>query len=84
MVPVSSAGELVALVRTRVPGAQIEFRPDPALQRLLDPMARPVADDNARTEWGWRPVYGLEEMVDDFLQELRLHPKRYNSPSGAP
>jgi nucleoside-diphosphate-sugar epimerase len=56
----------------------------PTLQRLMDPMARPVADDNARTEWGWRPVYGLEEMVDDFLQELRLHPKRYNSPSGAP
>ena len=43
-------------------------------------MSRPLADDNARTEWGWRPVYGLEEMVDDFLQELRLHPERYNSP----
>jgi threonine 3-dehydrogenase len=78
MTPVPSAGELVALVRTRVPGAQIEFRPDPALQRLMDPMARPLADDNARTEWGWRPGYGLEEMVDDFLQELKLHPKRYN------
>jgi nucleoside-diphosphate-sugar epimerase len=74
----------VALVRTRVPGAQIEFRPDSALQRLMDPMARPVADDNARTEWGWRPVYDLEEMVDDCLQELRLHPKRYTSPSSAP
>jgi nucleoside-diphosphate-sugar epimerase len=71
------------LVRTRVPDAQIEFRPDPALQRLMDPTARPLADHNARTEWGWRPRYGLEEMVDDFLQELRLHPKRYNSPSGA-
>jgi threonine 3-dehydrogenase len=84
MAPVPSAGELVGLVRTRVPGAQIEFRPDPALQRLVDPMSRPLADDNARTEWGWSPVYGLEAMVDDFLQELRLYPKRYTSPSGAP
>jgi threonine 3-dehydrogenase len=83
MVPVPSAGELVALVRTRVPDAQIEFRPDPALQRLMDPMARPLADNNARAEWGWHPRYGLEAMVDDFLQELRLHPKRYNSASGA-
>jgi nucleoside-diphosphate-sugar epimerase len=49
----------------------------------MDPMARPLADNNARTEWGWRPRYGLEEMVDDFLQELRLHSKRYSSASGA-
>jgi threonine 3-dehydrogenase len=84
MVPVPSAGELVALVRTRVPDAQIELRPDPALQRLIDPMARPLADNNARTEWGWRHRYGLEEMVDDFLQELRLHSKRYNSPTVHP
>jgi nucleoside-diphosphate-sugar epimerase len=49
----------------------------------MDPMARPLVDDNARTEWGWRPVYDLEEMVEDFCRELRLHPERYNSPSGA-
>jgi threonine 3-dehydrogenase len=82
--PVPSAGELVALLRTRVPGAQVEFRPDPALQRLMDPTARPLVDDNARKEWGWRPVYGLEEMVADCLQELRLQPNRYSSLSGAP
>ena len=82
--PVPSAGELAALVRTRVPGARIEFHPDPALQRLVDPLARPIADDEARAEWSWQPHYGLEAMVDDFLEELRLHPKRYTSPSGAP
>ena len=83
IVPVPSAGELVASVRTRLPGARIEFRPDPALQGLMDAMARPLADGSARTEWGWQPRYGLEEMVDDFLRELRLHPKRYSPAGGA-
>jgi hypothetical protein len=54
--PVPSAGELVVLLRTRVPGAQIEFRPDPTLQRLMDPMARPLVDDNARTEYSKQVV----------------------------
>jgi threonine 3-dehydrogenase len=68
--PVPSAGELVALIRSRVPGAEIDFRPDPALQRLLDPLARPIVDDEARAEWGWQPRYNLEPMLDDFLREF--------------
>jgi threonine 3-dehydrogenase len=75
--PVPSAGELATLIRARVPGAQIEFRPDSALQRLVDPLARPIVDDEARAEWGWQPRYGLEAMLDEFLQELRLHGQRY-------
>ena len=81
--PVPSAGELAGLIRARVPGAQIEFRPDPTLQRLVDPLSRSIVDDEARAEWGWQPRYGLEAMLDEFLQELRLHPKRYDSPRGA-
>jgi nucleoside-diphosphate-sugar epimerase len=27
----------------------------------------------AVNEWGWRPGYGLEEMVDDFILELTEH-----------
>jgi threonine 3-dehydrogenase len=65
--PVPNAGELAALIRTRGPGAQIEFRPDPALQRLVDPVVRPIVDDEARAEWGWQPRYDLEAMLDEFL-----------------
>ena len=77
MEPVPTAGELAELVRDRVPGAQIDFAPDPELQALLDQMVRPIDDRNARAEWGWQPAYGLEAMIDDFLWELREHPQRY-------
>ena len=75
--PVPTAGELADLVRDRVPGAQIAFAPDLERQVLLDQMVRPIDDRNAHAEWGWEPAYGLEAMVDDFLQELRQHPHRY-------
>jgi len=31
----------------------------------------------ARNEWNWRPEYDQERIVDDFLEELRVHPQRY-------
>ena len=80
--PVPSAEELVARIRARIPGARIEFQPDPALQRLVDPVARSIVDDEARREWGWRPRYGVEELLDGFLEELRRHPERYDGGRG--
>jgi threonine 3-dehydrogenase len=77
--PAPSAAELADRIRSRLPGAQIEFRADPALQRLVDPLARPIVDDEARTEWGWRPRYDLDARLDEFLRELKLHPARYDA-----
>ena len=45
------------------PGAQIDFQPDPALQPLIDDLAR--------------PTYDLERIVETFLRELRENPQRY-------
>jgi threonine 3-dehydrogenase len=75
--PTPSARELADIVRAKVPGAAITFTPDPAVQGVLDQLSLPVDDSCARTEWNWRPAYTQEQMVDDFLKELRLHPQRY-------
>jgi threonine 3-dehydrogenase len=75
--PSASAGELADIVRARVPGARIDFRPDPELNRYLRRAFLPPDDSNARREWGWKPEYDQERMVDDFLHELRTHPQRY-------
>lgn len=72
-----SAGELADMVRARIPGAQINFQPDPMMQPLLKRLSIRFDDSRAREEWGWEPRYSQEEMVDDFLREMREHPERY-------
>ena len=76
--PIATAGELADLVRARVPGAQVDFKPDLELQKILDKLLLPLDDSNAQKEWGWKPEYDQERIVDDFLQELRQNPQRYN------
>ena len=74
--PPPSAGELAELVRAKVPGAQIDFKPDLAVQALLP--LWPLDDSKARQEWNWTAHYSTQErIVDDFLRELALHPHRY-------
>jgi threonine 3-dehydrogenase len=72
-----SAGELADMVRARVPGAQINFQPDQMMQPLLNRLMMRYDDSRSREEWGWEPHYSQDQMVDDFLQEMRLHPERY-------
>ena len=75
--PDPSAQELVDMVRAKLPGAKIDFRVDEEKQRIIDRLALPVQDSGARTEWGWKPEYDQTRIVEDFLEELRVHPQRY-------
>ena len=75
--PIASAGELADIVTARLPDADITFEPDFELQHVLDQVIRPIDDRKARIEWGWKPRYDQERIVDDFLQELMLNPQRY-------
>ena len=37
-----------------------------------------IDDSRARDEWGWRPLFSeLEDMVADFINELRTRPEFY-------
>ena len=74
--PTPSAGELADVIRSKIPGARIEFKPDDDIQRLIQASLRPLDDRKARQEWGWQPSYGLDNLVDDFLLELKAHPQR--------
>jgi threonine 3-dehydrogenase len=75
--PDPSAQELVDKVRAKIPGAALEFKPDPDRQRIIEGLALPLDDATARAEWGWAPRFDLERMVEDFLRELKGHPQRY-------
>jgi len=72
-----SASELADMVRARVPEARINFQPDPSLQFIISRLTVRFDDSRAREEWGWEPRYTQEEMVDDFLREMKERPERY-------
>ena len=76
--PTPSAGELADAIRARLPGARIDFHTNLEYQQILDEMLRPLDDSNARSEWGWTPKYDVEAAVSDLINEIALHPQRYD------
>ena len=81
--PTPSAGDLAEAVRSKIAGAQVEFKPDMEIQRLIQESLRPLDDRKARQEWSWNPSYDLQGLMDDFLQELAAHPHRYSHPAAS-
>jgi nucleoside-diphosphate-sugar epimerase len=70
--PVPTAGEMAEIVRRRIPGAQIDFQPDPERQAVLKLSARLIDDSCARQEWNWQPVYDTyEKILDSYLTTLQ-------------
>ena len=75
--PTPSASELVKIVKSRIPEANVEFELNKELQQVLDKLQLKLDDSNARKEWNWRPEYDQEAIVKDFLLKLKQNPERY-------
>lgn len=72
-----TAGEIAGMVREKIPGAKITFRPDPEKTRIVKSWAQKIDESEATVEWGWRREYTLEESIEDFIEEVRKNPERY-------
>ncbi|KAJ1939267.1 hypothetical protein GGF37_004466 [Kickxella alabastrina] len=48
----------------------IEYRPD-FRQAIADTWPRTMADEAARRDWGWNPLYGTTDIVRIMLEKLR-------------
>jgi len=64
-----SAGELAAEIQKHIPDFVCSYEPD-FRQAIADSWPRTIDDSAARQEWGWQPMYGLEEMTKDMLEKL--------------
>ena len=62
--------ELAAAIAQRVPGFSLACAPD-FRQAIADSWPRRIDDSLAQRDWGWRPAWGLDAMVDDMLAQLR-------------
>jgi nucleoside-diphosphate-sugar epimerase len=73
---------LAESLQKRISHFEIDYAVDPVRQAIADSWPRRMDDSAAREEWGWSPTFGLDDMVDDMLEHLRLvHPIESTSPS---
>ena len=77
--PSRTAKELELAVKKYIPGAQISYKPDPAVMDFYRSSRIDAFDDSrAREEWGWQPRYSdFEKVVADTIEELQVHRERY-------
>jgi len=66
-----TAQELVEAVTRAIPEARLTFEPDPAIVEGIRTMPRQLDDSVARSDWGWRPRYSLDEAIADFVKLVR-------------
>jgi len=62
-----SAGEFADLVRTYFPDADITFEPDAQRQAIVDSWPADLNCDAARCDWGFAPVFDLEDAFEAVL-----------------
>lgn len=71
---------LAAEIRKHRPDFRIHYDVDPKRQAIAESWPRAINDTAAREEWGWKPQYGLEAMVEDMLSRLG---ERLGAPTAA-
>ena len=74
----ATARQLAELVRARVPGAQIEFRPDDVARFVVGRWKGVVQDNRrARQDFGYQPAYDTPaKLVDAFIAEAAVATRR--------
>ena len=78
LTPPYSAKELAEVVRSRIPGARLTFKPDPTLMELIKEIGTlRFSEERAQSEWGWKTSYSLPQMVDDFIEEFNQNRSLY-------
>jgi nucleoside-diphosphate-sugar epimerase len=67
----TSAAALVRSIRAVVPGAKINFAPDPAKVAIVKTIPSDIDDSRLRQETGYQPKFDLDSAVKDFIREVR-------------
>lgn len=64
----SPAG-IADVIREHIPGFTMHYNPD-YRQAIADSWPQSIDDSTARTDWGWKEAFGLDQMTKDMLRNL--------------
>ncbi|MCJ7715220.1 MAG: NAD-dependent epimerase/dehydratase family protein [Anaerolineales bacterium] len=62
-----SAQDFKDLAQNSFPGSEINFKPDPKRQAIVDTWPADIDDSAARKDWSWQPEYGIQESCQEYL-----------------
>ncbi|MCG8326041.1 MAG: NAD-dependent epimerase/dehydratase family protein [Chitinophagales bacterium] len=62
--------EVAATIKTHYPDFSIQYEPD-FRQDIASSWPESISDEAAREDWGWKPKFGLKEMTEDMLHQLK-------------
>jgi nucleoside-diphosphate-sugar epimerase len=57
-------------IKKHLPDFEVTYNPD-FRQKIADSWPRSIDDSTARADWGWKHEYGLSQMVEIMLQEVK-------------
>ena len=63
--------DLAGYIRAHIPAFEIDYAVDPLRQAIANSWPNNMEDYAARVEWGWEPLYGIEEMTSEMLDKIR-------------
>lgn len=69
-----SPKELVQYIKNVVPDFEVSYQPD-YRQNIALEWPRSIDDATARSDWGWQPEYGIEDIVEVMFDKLKKHYK---------
>jgi nucleoside-diphosphate-sugar epimerase len=61
--------ELAAAIARQVPGFRVTYEPD-FRQAIAEDWPQSIDDSRARSDWGWRARFALDDLVGDMLRNV--------------
>lgn len=62
---------IYASIKKEIPDFKMHYEVDPLRQSIAESWPNSLDDTCARTEWGWKPNFSLDQMTKDMIMALR-------------
>ncbi|PRY50833.1 L-threonine 3-dehydrogenase [Arcticibacter pallidicorallinus] len=63
--------EIAQAIKKHIPGFRISYAPD-FRQQIAESWPGSIDDSVARKDWGWKPKFDLEAMVEEMLKGMKI------------